>query len=134
MNQTTKTIRPCITVTEGYVPLATKLTPKPNLATRDYKAKVRQMAASNTLGNKELYELYNIRKIGMTGAVLKTKINEGMIKFGSSNYVLSWIDCTPSMAMKATEVTISLRSPKFIDCILGKKPVSYAVVTIYQGE
>ena len=103
---------------------------KPNyLLTPLYTPKIRQMAVSNKLLNEQLYALYTVTKMHITGALLKSSIHDGTIKVNNVVYIVSWLDTLPIEAYKEDTLCISLRTPKYKDSRTGEYPHSYAVVS-----
>ena len=94
-----------------------------------YTPKIRQMAVSNKLLNEQLYALYAVTKIDITGALLKASILDGTIKVNNVVYIVSWLDTLPIEAYKEDTLCISLRTPKYKDSRTGEYPHSYAVVS-----
>ena len=94
-----------------------------------YTPKIRQMAVSNKLLNEQLYSLYTVTKMRITGALLKSSIHDGTIKVDNVVYIVSWIDTLPIEAYKENTLLISLRTPKYKDIRTGEYPHSYAVVS-----
>ena len=94
-----------------------------------YTPKIRQMAVSNKLLNEQLYSLYTVTKMNITGALLKSSILDGTIEVDSIVYIVSWLDTLPIDAYKEDTLCISLRTPKYKDSRTGEYPHSYAVVS-----
>ena len=94
-----------------------------------YTPKIRQMAVSNKLLNEQLYSLYTVTKMHITGALLKSSICDGTIKVNNVVYIVSWLDTLPIEAYKEDTLFISLRTPKYKDSRTGEYPHSYAVVS-----
>ena len=94
-----------------------------------YTPKLRQMAVSNKLLNEQLYSLYTVTKMHITGDLLKSSIHDGTIKVNNVVYIVSWLDTLPVEAYKADTLCISLRTPKYKDSRTGEYPHSYAVVS-----
>ena len=94
-----------------------------------YTPKIRQMAVSNKLLNEQLYSLYTVTKMTITGALLKSSIIDGTIKVNNVVYIVSWLDTLPIEAYKEDTLCISLRTPKYRDSRTGEYPLSYAVVS-----
>ena len=99
------------------------------LRTPLYTPKIRQMAVSNKLLNEQLYSLYTVTKMNITGALLKSSILDGTIKVNNVVYIVSWLDTLPIDAYKESTLCISLRTPKYRDSRTGEYPHSYAVVS-----
>lgn len=99
------------------------------LCTPLYTPKIRQMAVSNKLLNEQLYALYTVTKMDVTGAWLKATILDGTIKVNNTVYIVSWLDTLPIDAYKESTLRISLRTPKYRDSKTGEYPHSYAVVS-----
>ena len=99
------------------------------LCTPLYTPKIRQMAVSNKLLNEQLYSLYTVTKMNVTGAWLKSSIIDGTIKVNNVVYIVSWLDTLPIEAYKEDTLCISLRTPKYKDSRTGEYPHSYAVVS-----
>lgn len=99
------------------------------LCTPLYTPKIRQMAVSNKLLNEQLYSLYTVTKMDVTGAWLKATILDGTIKVNNTVYIVSWLDTLPIDAYKESTLRISLRTPKYRDSKTGEYPHSYAVVS-----
>lgn len=99
------------------------------LCTPLYTPKIRQMAVSNKLLNEQLYSLYTVTKMTITGAWLKSSIIDGTIKVNNIVYIVSWLDTLPIEAYKEDTLCISLRTPKYRDSKTGEYPHSYAVVS-----
>lgn len=99
------------------------------LLTPLYTPKIRQMAVSNKLLNEQLYSLYTVTKMNITGALLKSSIIDGTIKVNNVVYIVSWLDTLPIEAYKEDTLCISLRTPKYKDSRTGEYPHSYAVVS-----
>ena len=99
------------------------------LCTPLYTPKIRQMAVSNKLLNEQLYSLYTVTKMNITGALLKSSIIDSTIKVNSTVYIVSWLDTLPIEAYKEDALCVSLRTPKYKDSRTGEYPHSYAVVS-----
>lgn len=94
-----------------------------------YTPKIRQMAVSNKLLNEQLYSLYTVTKMHITGDLLKSTIHDGTIKVNNVVYIVSWLDTLPVEAYKENTLFVSLRTPKYKDSRTGEYPHSYAVVS-----
>ena len=94
-----------------------------------YTPKIRQMAVSNKLLNEQLYSLYTVTKMNITGELLKSSILDGTIKVNNVVYIVSWLDTLPIEAYREDTLCISLRTPKYRDSRTGEYPHSYAVVS-----
>ena len=96
---------------------------------RTYSPKIRQQVISNKLLNRQLYDLYTVRKIHCSGQWLKDNITDGTITIAKQTYIVSWLDILPIDAYKEDTIVLSLRSPKYKDTISKEYSLSYAVVT-----
>ena len=99
------------------------------IPTAHYSAKIRQHALSNKLGNKELYQLYSIRKANMSGAHLCSLVKDGVVTIESIPYVVSYLNIMPQDAFSSRSLTVSLRTPKYIDSETERKPISILLVS-----
>ena len=96
---------------------------------RTYSPKIRQQVISNKLLNRQLYDLYIVRKIYCSGQWLKDNITDGTITIAKQTYIVSWLDILPMDAYKEDTIILSLRSPKYKDSISKEYSLSYAVVS-----
>ena len=99
--------------------------------TARYSEKIRQQALSNKLGNEELYKLYSIRKATVSGSHLRNLVKDGVVTIESVQYVVSYLNLTPEEAFSSHTLTVSFRTPKYIDSLTERKPTSILLVSSY---